>query len=548
MGCSGSSGQKLVAKEGFFAEYTLGSKLGQGSFGQVRVATHNESQDTYVVKILDTRKKRDQTAAAHTACAIDVEREYRALREMAIWHRLGKSDYCINLLEVFILNGMIYAVMERCQGSLLDRLDEMEEWTEIQMVSICREMLLGIEHVHRKGIVHRDVKPENFLCGLDGTVKLADFGLATLNWALPALLGHRGMSGTVPYMSPEMLASKWYNEKTDIWSYGVCVYLMVIGEFPYGKSAREPEAMKVAVLTGGPPNFHKTLWDESASFAASATDFCGQLLARELKERATAGQALAHEFLREPPIGGLLLRAESAEMASMWSSEESAFSQDVKPLVRMVRAFSSDFKSKVEPGVADSLDKLILGQQAAHINSPMGSIRRSASLPPLLEEEGSPAVFLQQVQRGPLVSRGRAASMPEVTPLMDSEGDDAMGRKSSGGSTHLASKRSRDGSKQSSASASAGAARSDSLDDLSDVAVDWAPFEDDVEDLADQASHAEPWLLRHFDCEDWRLAEEDDAIAGPLLPRPVPRLPPCHLTSSGAGLVRSRWKDAEGQK
>eukprot|EP00973_Karenia_brevis_P011530 1559628-Karenia_brevis.AAC.1 len=108
-------------------------------------------------------------------------------------------------------------------------------------------MLHGVQRVHAAGVVHRDVKPSNFLLGGDEgwTVKICDFGLAIL-WQ-PGCEPLLGSCGTAPYMSPEMLGEAGYGSATDMWSLGVSVYWMLYGEFPY-----RPPPGCLAVPAGSP--------------------------------------------------------------------------------------------------------------------------------------------------------------------------------------------------------------------------------------------------------------------------------------------------------
>merc|ERR1719428_1666918 len=96
---------------------------------------------------------------------------------------------------------------------------------------LVQQMFLAVSEVHALKMLHRDVKPDNFLVGPGATVKLCDFGFARRFPSGPACV--RGVFGTAPFMSPEMIMGLEYGAPTDVWSLGVVLYVLLCGEFPY---------------------------------------------------------------------------------------------------------------------------------------------------------------------------------------------------------------------------------------------------------------------------------------------------------------------------
>merc|ERR1719502_912890 len=100
----------------------------------------------------------------------------------------------------------------------------MPEVNERTLGKMFAQMLMGISHCHSVSVVHRDVKPDNFLVS-QGVVKLCDFGLSAIIPSGGKNMGKvGGIYGTAPFMCPEMLATDWYDEKADVWSFAVIVY------------------------------------------------------------------------------------------------------------------------------------------------------------------------------------------------------------------------------------------------------------------------------------------------------------------------------------
>lgn len=125
-----------------------------------------------------------------------------------------------------------YIVMERVEGgSLKDRLDRGPPLSQVEIVGIMQDLLVGLEYSHDRGVVHRDIKPGNVLLTRDGRAKVADFGIARL---AESSLTTKGFNpGTPAYMSPEQIGGAVVDRRSDIWSAGVMLYRMLAGELPF---------------------------------------------------------------------------------------------------------------------------------------------------------------------------------------------------------------------------------------------------------------------------------------------------------------------------
>ncbi|KAM1385643.1 hypothetical protein ACFX2F_032187 [Malus domestica] len=157
-----------------------------------------------------------------------------------------------------------------------------------EAAAIIKQLLEAVLHCHRLGVVHRDLKTENVLFNSRNNLKLADFGSAEWTRDGSAMVG---VVGTPYYVAPEVLMGREYNEKIDVWSAGVMMYIM-LGEIPqfYGESATE---IFKAVLRGKlrfPPK-------ASRSVSPGAKDLLRKMICRDASRRLSADQALRHPWI-----------------------------------------------------------------------------------------------------------------------------------------------------------------------------------------------------------------------------------------------------------
>jgi serine/threonine protein kinase len=228
--------------------YRVDSVLGKGGMGRVYRGEHTGIGRAVAIKVLHADLGKNKEAAAR------FHREAIASGRLDHPNIVGVSDS--GVLE----DGCPYLVMEVLEGEELGKRLEREKripWPEA--IEIMRGMLSGLRHAHERGVVHRDVKPDNvFLANKDGevVVKLLDFGIAKLyqgNTDDPATTRAGLTVGTPAYLSPEQAVGGEIKPATDLYSASVVFYEMLAGRPPFEDT--DPLSIMTAHVSREPPTF-----------------------------------------------------------------------------------------------------------------------------------------------------------------------------------------------------------------------------------------------------------------------------------------------------
>ncbi|NXD04266.1 PAK1 kinase, partial [Certhia familiaris] len=181
----------------------------------------------------------------HQGCK-DVLKEILVMKEK-------KNPNIVTYLGSYLVNQTVWLVLEYMDGGSLADVVYKKRMAIGHTATVCRECLKGLAFLHANKVIHRDIKSVNILLGLDGSVKLADFGFCAL--LSPEQRKRRSMVGTPWWMAPEVLRGEPYGPKVDIWSLGIVGIEMAKGEAPY---FRETSARaKYLIRTKGAPDLHK---------------------------------------------------------------------------------------------------------------------------------------------------------------------------------------------------------------------------------------------------------------------------------------------------
>mmetsp|Transcript_15636 Transcript_15636/g.36609 ORF Transcript_15636/g.36609 Transcript_15636/m.36609 type:complete len:464 (+) Transcript_15636:40-1431(+) len=291
--------------EAFLDKYNLGSKLGAGAFAQVRCASFKPSFDkdevppARAVKILDLRANKDDPDVSSGDVKLEQGRAMEARCEVRVWQKVTavQNPHLVVLHEVFWDSPCVFMVMERCDMNLLQDLDKARNLDEAYMGGLFQQMLFALHGLHGAGIAHRDIKPDNFFVNRGGHVKLGDYGLAVVMPPKGGVLN--GTFGTPPFMSPEMVRKAGYDIKTDIWSFGVVMYVLLYGAFPYVPKVAGAEEMKACIREGKTQIPFTPCRSNMEKPSFHLEKLIRTILQRDPAKRPSAPQVLEHVYWEE---------------------------------------------------------------------------------------------------------------------------------------------------------------------------------------------------------------------------------------------------------
>lgn len=260
-----------------------GPILGSGISGLVRLVTHKATDIKYAVKVLDLD-------------LVETPEKLMALREeIFIMCQLDHPNI-VRLEEVYESGSEIYLVQELCVGGeLFDRLDEQPDYhyTEGECARLVKQMLCAVRYLHSKGIIHRDLKLENFLFSStspDSELKMIDFGLSKHFCAGEI---QQEAVGTPYTVAPEVIRGS-YDERCDLWAIGVIAFLVLSGDAPFGGCGGPESLMEVRsnILRGIFSFEPEYIWK---TVSPAARQFIKSLLVTDPQQRPTARDAQKHQ-------------------------------------------------------------------------------------------------------------------------------------------------------------------------------------------------------------------------------------------------------------
>jgi serine/threonine protein kinase len=232
----GEGGSKVMLAA--IGTYTVEKELGKGGFGVVYLASDPGTGRPVAIKQLLAEGDAD------------------LLKRFQLEIRTTASLRHKNIVTILFSGeeaGNPYLVMEFLEGRTLKQvIQERLPLTLLAKVEIMKQVAEGLAYAHSKGVVHRDVKPENIMLLPDGNVKIMDFGIALAPNRNTAVTQTGFIIGTPPYLAPEQLEGLKANEQTDIFSFGDVYYELLTGSHPFEQFRGNAKAMQLAILTYEP--------------------------------------------------------------------------------------------------------------------------------------------------------------------------------------------------------------------------------------------------------------------------------------------------------
>ncbi|NXK02159.1 HUNK kinase, partial [Herpetotheres cachinnans] len=268
--------------------YLVGKMINKGSFAKVMEGLHIPTGEKVAVKVIDKRKAKQDSYVLK-----NVKREPRI-------HQMIKHPNVVGLYETLETDNSYYVVMELCLGGdLLDRICDKKRLAEREVRRYTRQILSAVEHLHGQGIVHRDLKIENFLLD-ENNIKIADFGLSntTKFESLSQELLHT-RCGSPVYAAPELLAHRKYGPKVDVWSIGISMFAMLTGTLPFMVEPFNIKQLHQKMLIG-------EISPIPSDISPGAVPFMQSLLEPDPAKRPGVKEAIKDKWLNEGFTGKTL--------------------------------------------------------------------------------------------------------------------------------------------------------------------------------------------------------------------------------------------------
>ncbi|KAJ6247818.1 protein kinase [Anaeramoeba flamelloides] len=256
-------------------DYLLGQVIGKGNFGKVRLAKHIPTKEIVAMKII-YKKQNFLTEKTRS----------HLFREMKILQQLNHPNL-IELYEIFEDDDNWYIVMEYIRGGeLFDYVIKEKKVQESIARKFFAQIVSGISYCHSKNIVHRDLKLENLLLTNDQQIKIIDFGLSNFSKRDELL---NTFCGSASYAAPEVIQGMDYDGlKSDVWSLGVLLFVLLVGKFPFGNQNIKILLLKIKAKRYYFPNY----------LSDSVINLIKNMLIIDPKRRYSISQVMEHDWFQ----------------------------------------------------------------------------------------------------------------------------------------------------------------------------------------------------------------------------------------------------------
>ncbi|KAF2346265.1 Protein kinase domain [Trinorchestia longiramus] len=275
--------QKKIDPSIKITDFSILKVVGRGSYGKVMLCQHKKDKKMVAMKILKKKAVIDHNNI------VFLELERKILKMVTDYDHpfLMKMLYCFQ-----DSNNVYFGTEFLSGGDLYHALENDEKMCEERIKLYACEILLGLEFLHEKNIIYRDMKLDNVLIGADGHIKIADFGLCKEHVG-PTTYTNT-ICGTADTIAPEVILGKGYTKDADWWSYGVVLYELYENEEPF-TGATDEEIMS-------------TVTKKSVNFSVTpeiAQDLISKLLNKDPEKRIGHGKADGKEIRAHKYFSGI---------------------------------------------------------------------------------------------------------------------------------------------------------------------------------------------------------------------------------------------------
>lgn len=261
--------------------YQLTKRLRSGSSATVWECLHIHSTELYAVKVIDRS-------------GLTPTDDENVLTEVAAMQSLSANRYCVQLLDFYEEPDYFYLVMEyMAGGDVFDRIVSLTAYTEKDARDLAKTLLLAVQSIHKANIAHRDLKPQNLLLRRPddhSSVRIGDFGFAR-RVHTPNSLTSR--VGTPTYVAPEILKNIPHDQRVDLWSVGVVIFVLLVGYPPF---LEDDQALLFDKIRMGDWTFEEEDWKHISN---DAKDLIRKLLVVDPQDRLSADDALRCRWIKQ---------------------------------------------------------------------------------------------------------------------------------------------------------------------------------------------------------------------------------------------------------
>jgi len=256
-------------------------RIGYGSYSSVYKGTHIKSGEVVALKVIDLCNSQfKENNTAHELLMNEI--------------RILRSLYHENIIKCYTViedkdKDCIVLVLEYCDNGDLENFLNKRPLKEKHAQKLMKMLASGIKYLNSKNILHRDLKPQNILVTQDGILKITDFGFSKTIDTEQNLINT--MCGSPLYMAPEIMTDDTYNNKVDLWSIGIILYVMLTGKHPYNAKTHYQLIHQIQK--------NKIIFPSNICISNDCEDLIYGLLEKDPNERISWDEFFNHSWLND---------------------------------------------------------------------------------------------------------------------------------------------------------------------------------------------------------------------------------------------------------